>query len=252
MWLRGKGNRRSKQEQEVVKKRSKRRGTGIGTQIKEDQAMMFDLMNILTYMSSIATADIRKDEIFELAGQQDGITARLLKKIHLLARNYGYDYATACRLASEEAHHPALKDFLIRFSNALATGEEEAVDDEAEGGGEEDENEMMEIMKNDNKNPIRVLHVEDEKGALEITKLFLERKGQNDFEVTQALSAEQGLEKPENGNFDVVISDYRMPGMDGLEVGEVEELRKDDEGWIGEISTGKGRGRIYKRLREEG
>ncbi|MCW3137588.1 MAG: AAA family ATPase [Methanophagales archaeon] len=36
-----------------------------------------------------------------------------------------------------------------------------------------------------------------------------------------------------------------------LEVGEVEELRKDDEGWIGEISTGKGRGRIYKRLREE-
>ena len=81
------------------------------------------------------------------------------------------------------------------------------------------------------------MHVEDEKGALEITKLFLERKGQNDFEVTQALSAEQGLEKPENGNFDVVISDYRMPGMDDLEGG---------------ISTGKGRGRIYKRLREEG
>ena len=31
-------------------------------------------------------------------------------------------------------------------------------------------------MKNDNKNPIRVSHVEDEKGVLEITKLFLERK----------------------------------------------------------------------------
>ena len=126
MRLRGKGNSGSKQEQEVVKKRSKRRGAGIGAQIKEDQAMMLDLLNILTYMSSIATADIGRDEIFELAGQQDGITARLLKKIHLLARNYGYDYATACRLVSEEAHHPALKDFLIRFSNALATGEEEA------------------------------------------------------------------------------------------------------------------------------
>lgn len=37
-----------------------------------------------------------------------------------------------------------------------------------------------------------------------------------------------------------------------LEVGEVEELRKEDdgEGWIAEISTGKGRGRIYKRLRD--
>ena len=37
-----------------------------------------------------------------------------------------------------------------------------------------------------------------------------------------------------------------------LEVGEVEELRKEDDeaGWIAEISTGKGRGRIYKRLKE--
>jgi SpoVK/Ycf46/Vps4 family AAA+-type ATPase len=39
--------------------------------------------------------------------------------------------------------------------------------------------------------------------------------------------------------------------MVDLEVGEVEELRKDDDGWVGEISTGKGRGRIYKKLREE-
>ncbi len=87
---------------------------------------MLDLLNILTYMSSIATADISRDAIFALAGQEDGITARLLDKIHLLAKNYGYDYATACRLVSEEAHHPALKDFLLRFSNALATGEEES------------------------------------------------------------------------------------------------------------------------------
>ncbi len=38
-----------------------------------------------------------------------------------------------------------------------------------------------------------------------------------------------------------------------LEVGEIDELRKDDdkEGWVVEISTGRGRGRIYKRLREE-
>ncbi len=37
-----------------------------------------------------------------------------------------------------------------------------------------------------------------------------------------------------------------------LEVGEVEELRKEDDGenWIVEITTGKGRGRIYKRLKE--
>ena len=38
-----------------------------------------------------------------------------------------------------------------------------------------------------------------------------------------------------------------------LEVGEVEELIKDedDDGWVAEISIGKGRGRLYKRLGEE-
>jgi SpoVK/Ycf46/Vps4 family AAA+-type ATPase len=41
--------------------------------------------------------------------------------------------------------------------------------------------------------------------------------------------------------------------MVDLEVGEIEELRKDDteDEWIVEISTGKGRGRLYKKLREE-
>jgi SpoVK/Ycf46/Vps4 family AAA+-type ATPase len=38
--------------------------------------------------------------------------------------------------------------------------------------------------------------------------------------------------------------------MVDLEVGEVEDLRKDEAegGWLAEISTGKGRGKIYKRL----
>jgi len=39
--------------------------------------------------------------------------------------------------------------------------------------------------------------------------------------------------------------------MVDLEVGEIEDLREDDDGWVGEISTGKGRSRIYKRLKDE-
>ena len=39
--------------------------------------------------------------------------------------------------------------------------------------------------------------------------------------------------------------------MVDLDVGEIEELKKGDGEWMVEISTGKGRGRIYKRLREE-
>jgi len=97
----------------------------IARQIKEDQAMMLDLLNILTYMSSIATSNISRDKLFELASQQDGITAKSMRKIHLLATNYGYDYSHATKLVAEETHHPALKDFLTRLSNALRVGEDE-------------------------------------------------------------------------------------------------------------------------------
>ena len=99
---------------------------GIGEQIKEDQAVALDLLEILTYTSSIATANIGRDKIFELASQQDGITAKHLKKIYLLVKNYGYEYTKACKIVANEAHHPALKSFLMRLSSALATGEDES------------------------------------------------------------------------------------------------------------------------------
>ncbi|MHC1610533.1 MAG: HEAT repeat domain-containing protein [Candidatus Methanospirareceae archaeon] len=89
--------------------------------------------------------------------------------------------------------------------------------------------------------PIRILHVEDERGAREITRFFLERKGYN-IKITPVLSAEQGLEKLEEEDFDVVVSDYKMPGMNGLEF--LEELRKrgNDVPFI--IFTGKGEERV--------
>lgn len=97
----------------------------IGRQIKEDQAVMLDLLDTLTYMSSIATADISRRKLFELASQQEGIIPKYLKQIHLLAKNYGYEYASACKMVARGASHPSIKDFLIRLSNALSTGEEE-------------------------------------------------------------------------------------------------------------------------------
>ena len=104
---------------------SRKKRIDFGARIKEDQAMMLDLLNIITYMSSIATSDIDRAKIIELASQQDGITARYLDKVRLLAENYGYDYADACKTVAENVKHPELKDFLIRLSNALATGEDE-------------------------------------------------------------------------------------------------------------------------------
>ena len=62
---------------------------------------------------------------------------------------------------------------------------------------------------------IRVLYVDDEPGLLDIGKLFLERSG--DFTVTTALSAVEALRLLEQEKFDAIISDYQMPGMDGIQ-----------------------------------
>gem|GEM_PF-416140 len=60
-----------------------------------------------------------------------------------------------------------------------------------------------------------LLYVDDEPGLLEIGKLFLE--GTGDFAVVTALSAGEGLEELGQHHFDAIVSDYQMPGMDGIE-----------------------------------
>ena len=75
---------------------------------------------------------------------------------------------------------------------------------------------------------IWILHVDDEPADLEITRILLQREGKDNFEITSVLSAEKALEKLENEYFDVVIADYKLPGMDGWNrtFGHVEEKRK--------------------------
>ena len=66
---------------------------------------------------------------------------------------------------------------------------------------------------------IRVLHVDDDPMILEITKIFLRRESNGsgvEFEIASALSAEEALMMLRRERFDVIISDYSMPRMDGL------------------------------------
>jgi len=72
--------------------------------------------------------------------------------------------------------------------------------------------------------PIRVLHVDDEPADLEITKILLKRYAKTDFKIVSILSAEEALKKLEREDFDAVISDYQMPGMNGMEF--LEAVRK--------------------------
>jgi len=74
---------------------------------------------------------------------------------------------------------------------------------------------------------IQVLHVDDEAVMLDLTWEFLKREGQEEFEITSVLSAEEALAKLATERFDVIISDFRMPMMDGLEF--LEEVRNKGE-----------------------
>jgi DNA-binding NtrC family response regulator len=70
---------------------------------------------------------------------------------------------------------------------------------------------------------IKVLVVDDEPGVLQITEKALSLEG---CEVHTAKNAEEAVEYLETGFFDVVVSDVKMPGMDGIELlGKIREER---------------------------
>ncbi|EHQ36426.1 PAS domain S-box protein [Methanoplanus limicola] len=87
---------------------------------------------------------------------------------------------------------------------------------------------------------ISVLYTDDEPALLEIGKIFLEKTG--DFTVKTATGADEALNLLEKEKFDVIVSDYQMPKMDGIEfLIEVRE-RYGDIPFI--LFTGKGREEI--------
>ena len=62
---------------------------------------------------------------------------------------------------------------------------------------------------------IRVIYVDDEEDLLEIGKIFLEKTG--DLKVDTAASVEEADKKMSQSRYDVIISDYQMPEINGLQ-----------------------------------
>ncbi len=75
--------------------------------------------------------------------------------------------------------------------------------------------------------PIRILHVDDEPADLEIARIFLKKEGKDNFEIFGVLSVEEALDKLEMEHFDVIITDYKMPDMNGIQF--LEAVRKSEK-----------------------
>ncbi|MHA1461664.1 MAG: response regulator, partial [Candidatus Heimdallarchaeota archaeon] len=85
---------------------------------------------------------------------------------------------------------------------------------------------------------INILLVDDEEALLEASKLYLENLSEK-FQIYPINSAKKALEKLSSTAYDIIISDYQMSEMNGLEF--LAELRSVGNETPFIIFTGKGR-----------
>jgi PAS domain S-box-containing protein len=81
------------------------------------------------------------------------------------------------------------------------------------------------------------LHVDDDADFVDLTVRYLERANER-FEIRTEHSAQAGLDRLEAERIDCIVSDYEMPGQDGLEF--LETVRDRNQGLPFILFTGKG------------
>ncbi|UCG00284.1 MAG: PAS domain S-box protein [Candidatus Heimdallarchaeota archaeon] len=86
---------------------------------------------------------------------------------------------------------------------------------------------------------IHVLHVDDEPSFLQITQKFMNVIGGGEINFHSLSNPLQVFEELKGNDFDVIVTDYQMPGMDGLELLSKLRDKKIDLPVI--IFTGRGR-----------
>jgi len=90
----------------------------------------------------------------------------------------------------------------------------------------------------DGRGALRVLLVDDEPDVAEVTAEFLQRRADAEASVVIETEASAGLDRLESERFDAVVSDYEMPGMDGIEFLERVRERNPELPFI--LFTGRG------------
>lgn len=95
---------------------------------------------------------------------------------------------------------------------------------------------------------VKVLLVDDEAGVLETMRIFLERDGK--IQIESAISAENALNVMTATRPDVVVCDFLMPGMDGIDL--LKTLRNTGNTVPFILMTGRGREDVAMRALNEG
>ena len=87
----------------------------------------FDLLTVLTYLGSVSTANLGREQIFESAARLGYDPSPYFAQVVNLVQSLGYDYSHACHVVSKGAKDQVMRQFLLRFGNSMASGEPEVV-----------------------------------------------------------------------------------------------------------------------------
>lgn len=88
---------------------------------------------------------------------------------------------------------------------------------------------------------IRVLHVEDDPDFADLTRIYLEREN-DQFNFDTSTDPEDGLSKLAEQKYDCIVSDFDLPGQNGIQF--LKTVRKEYGNLPFILFTGKGAKRL--------
>ena len=75
------------------------------------------------------------------------------------------------------------------------------------------------MMNNHKQNKaIQVLHIDDEVDFLTLSKDYIERLSNGEIQLNTLSDPSQALEALKSKKYDVIVCDYLMPAVDGLDI----------------------------------